>query len=177
MATISFALSSTATCPSTSPLASAQALTRCTAARPLARSCVRRSVFPSMATTCPAVGGATARTQAMNAAPKASGSSAAKTRPKVSWLGMPCGKARKVRSQGSRARPKVAMAVQPSPPQRTAHSPIVRIASSRCPFVRSTRGSGSAPQCALILVGAAGIAGTARTQSQRRCHRFSHQPI
>ena len=106
IAVISFDLSSTATCPSTSPLASAQALTRCSAALPFARSCERRSVFPSMATTCPTVCGATARTQATNAAPNAAGSSAAKTRPKVSWLGMPPGKARNDRSQGSRAWPR-----------------------------------------------------------------------
>ncbi len=150
-ATISLALSATATCPSTSPRWSAQALTRCSAALPLARSCERRSVLPSAASARAAVAGATARTQPANAASNAAGSRAAKTRPKVSWLGMPLGRARKVRRQPSRARPNVAMSVQPSPPHRMAHRPMVRMSMSGCARVRATRGSGSAPKCRLIL--------------------------
>jgi hypothetical protein len=153
MAVISFDFSATATCPSTSRLALAQALTRCRAARPASPARAPRSALPSMGTTCPAVPGATACTQARKQAWKASGSSAAKTRPKVSWQGIPPGSGRKVRSQGSFASANVTIPTKPSAPHSVAHRAIVRISSSRCCLVRSTRGSGRAAKCAVTLVG------------------------
>ena len=59
------------------------------------------------------------------AAVTAAGSRAAKTRPKVSWDGMPCGKARKVRSHGSLARPYVAISTNESAPLSTAQMAMV----------------------------------------------------
>lgn len=151
IAVIAFDLSSTATCPRTSPLAPAQALTRCSAACPSARSWERRRVLPSIATT-----GATARVQAMKQWPNAAGSRRAKSRPKVSWLGMPWGRPWKVRGHASLVRPNAAIAAHPSPPQITVHSAMVMMSSSRCSFVRSTRGSGRVATCVATLIGGSG---------------------
>jgi hypothetical protein len=52
-----------------------------------ARSKLRRSVFPSMATTSPCVTSEMASTHRMKQREKVPGSSAARTRPKVSWDG------------------------------------------------------------------------------------------
>ena len=60
----------------------------------------RRSALPSMATT--------------------SSASAAKSRLKVSWLGMPWGSSRKVRRQGSLVSPKSALSSKLSAPQSAA---------------------------------------------------------
>ena len=103
--------SAVATWPSTRPLAEAQALTRCSAALPRSRSCDRRAVLPSIATIPAGTSGPlTLRTQARKQARNSSGSSRAKTRPKVSCDGMPPGSARKVRSQASFAWPNVSIA-------------------------------------------------------------------
>src|SRR5205823_4968645 len=84
-------LGAVASCPSTSPLAVAQALTRCSASRPRRRSAERRSVLPSTAITWPAASPSTAWTQAMKHCWNSAGSSRANTRPKVSCDGMPPG--------------------------------------------------------------------------------------
>ncbi len=52
---------------------------------------------------------------------KATGSRAAKTRPKVSWEGMPPGRGRKARSQACLARPKAATSTQVSAPGAAEH--------------------------------------------------------
>ena len=156
IAVISLDLPSTASWPSTSPDSAAQARTRCSAARPVTSSREPRAVLPSRARSrgAPGRSGATAVAQARKQRPNAAGSSRAKTRPKVSWLGMPRGRARKVRSQGSLARPNAATATQLSAPHSTAHSAMVRISSSRWALVRATRGSGSAAKCRVMLVSA-----------------------
>jgi hypothetical protein len=56
IAVISLDFASGATWPKTNALALAQALTPCSAALPRSLSCERRSVFPSIAITWPAVG-------------------------------------------------------------------------------------------------------------------------
>ena len=65
----------------------------------------------------PAVATTSSRTQPRNAASKAAGSRAAKTRPKVACEGMPLGSARKVRSQAVLAVPNRATSTQVSAPQ------------------------------------------------------------
>jgi hypothetical protein len=69
------------------------------------------------------------------------GSRAAKTRPKVSWEGMPLGKSKKVRNQTSLAFPNSSISTQLSAPQITAHTAITMISSRWWCLVRSTRGS------------------------------------
>jgi hypothetical protein len=66
MAVISFDLSATLRCPNSTPLALAQALTRCKACCPLLSLPLPRTVFPSTATTCPLVRRNTPSTQRMN---------------------------------------------------------------------------------------------------------------
>ena len=144
MAVIALGLSSAATCPSTSPLPQAQALTRCSAALPS-----RARVPPGR---CPSVSGTTAPTQVRKQRWNAAGSSRAKTRPKVSWLGIPSGRARKVRSQATFARPNVATATRPSAPQSTAHTAMAIISTNRGAWPRSARGSCKDAKCSSILV-------------------------
>jgi hypothetical protein len=69
-------------------LAVAQALTRCSAPRPAARSCERRSVFPSKAMTSPGITERIASAQARKHASKACGAGTENTRPKVRKLGL-----------------------------------------------------------------------------------------
>jgi hypothetical protein len=60
---------------------------------------LRRKLLPSMATSFPPESSTSVAIQRRKTASKASGSSTAKTRPNVSWLGMPCGNSRKIFSQ------------------------------------------------------------------------------
>ena len=73
MAVVSLLLSSTASCPRTRRLLVAKAETRCSAARPLARSWLRRTVLPSMAIASRG-SGQQARTQSMKHAANRAGS-------------------------------------------------------------------------------------------------------
>jgi hypothetical protein len=73
MAVVSLVLSSTASCPRTRRLLVAKAETRCSAARPLARSWLRLTVLPSMAIASRG-SGQQARTQSMKQAANRSGS-------------------------------------------------------------------------------------------------------
>ena len=88
-AVISLLFAAVRSWPRTSRLPCAQALTRCTGPPPAPP--LRRRVLPSRARISP--GSAVRRlcVQAVNASANCAGSSAAKTRPKVSWLGMPWG--------------------------------------------------------------------------------------
>ncbi len=83
-----------------------------------------------MATTCPAVTRTVAWTQAKKRASKAAGSSAAKTRPKVSWEGMPLGRSRNWRRKVSLRRPNVSTATQVPAPAITAQMAIVTTSNS-----------------------------------------------
>ena len=137
MAVISLDFASVATCPSTSPLAVAQALTRCSGrlARPRDRasgaaSC-RRWPPPRPRPAAPT----TRLHPGQEAAPgTAAGSSRANTRPKVSCDGMPFGSARNVRSQaslrGRTSRPPPSRRPRRSP--RTARSSGCRATVRRC---------------------------------------------
>ena len=82
----------------------------------------------------------TAHTPARNRARNSSGYSSANTRANVSCDGITRGRHRNVRSEGSFARANVSTATQWCAPQITAHSAIVTMSTSRCSFVRSTRG-------------------------------------
>src|SRR5271157_4477078 len=73
MTVVSLVLSSTASCPRTRRLFVAKAETRCSAARPLDRSWLRRTVLPSMAIVSGG-SGQQARTQSMKQAANRSGS-------------------------------------------------------------------------------------------------------
>jgi hypothetical protein len=64
-----------------------------------------RNVLPSMATNLPPVAVWTASIQWVKQRWKAWGSRRLKTRPKVSWLGTPLGKGKKVLSQSNFLRP------------------------------------------------------------------------
>jgi hypothetical protein len=151
MATISFDLSSTANCP-----------------RPARSRTPRRSPYgaPPCRWSGRASGAASCRRARRparpsrhhrphpgeEAAPERAGSRRAKTRPKVSWLGMPSGKARNVRSHA----PSPARRSPPPPSRRPRRSPHTA-RSSRCPPAggpspRSTRGSGRGAKCAPMLV-------------------------
>jgi hypothetical protein len=148
IAVIAFDFPSTATWPSTTWLAVAQALTRWSGPFPAARSWRRRGVLPSMATTCPAVARTAARTQAGEQVPKAAGSRAAKARPQASGEGMPLGKPRDCRRNASLRRPNASIATQVSAPAVTARTAMGTISKSVGRLVRSTRGSGRAAKCA-----------------------------
>jgi hypothetical protein len=152
IAVISLDLASVATWPSTRPLAVAQALTRCSASLPVRRSCDRRRVLASTATTCSPGAPTTARTQRRKQRRISSGSSRPNTRPNVAWDGIPPGSARNVLSHACCSRPKVSTATQSSAPQSTAQSAMVTISTSGCTFDRSTRGSVSVAKCSLMLV-------------------------
>ena len=94
IAVISLDFSSTRRCASTRPLVFAQAETICTMAF-FPGTEVPRSALPSMATTSPAVSLAIDDTQAAKPFSNSSGSSAEKTRWKVSCEAMPPGSFRK----------------------------------------------------------------------------------
>ena len=108
MAVISLDLSSTATCPKVKWARVAQALTTCNGAQPLGALPERRRALPSMAMWPRSRDLARASTHCRKQAWKAWGSRRSKTRSKVSWEGMPLGRARKVCSQSWRRRPKAA---------------------------------------------------------------------
>lgn len=89
-----------AICPSTRRCSQPQALTLCSADRPLARSNERRGAFPSIATTPGSVSENVA-TNRWKAARNCSGSSRRNRRLKVSWLGRSFSNFRKPRRNGS----------------------------------------------------------------------------
>src|SRR5690606_13818212 len=99
--------------------------------------------FPSIATSFPAVPTERACTHAVKQALNAFGSSALSTRRKVSALGMPCRRSKKVSSHSCLARPNSSMSSQPSPTQIIVSSAMIKMFGSGCSRVRSTRGSGT----------------------------------
>ncbi len=90
-ATISFSWSATRRWPSTIPASVAHAEMVWRAACPCHRSCDRRAVLPSMAMIGAAsrASGTRVCIQSRSQAANGWGSSSAKTRPKVSWEGIP----------------------------------------------------------------------------------------
>lgn len=122
-------------------LSAAHALTRCR--HPLNVPLgAERTAFPSMATCRSPAASHTPVIHPATHLPNACGSSRANTRLKVSWLGMPFGRARSPCSQPSLAFPNASTSSHESAPQMTAHRAITRMSPSECFFVRSMRGSG-----------------------------------
>ena len=120
MAVISLEWSSVLTCPSATPLAVAHALTIWMGDLPFALSAELRTVLPSIATTCPSAASQTRFVHSMKRSWKFRASMMEKTRPKVSWDGIPLGSSRKVSNQSSLAFPKVSISTQLSAPAMTA---------------------------------------------------------
>ncbi len=141
IAVISFDLLSQACCPRSRRFSVAQALTICRGPLPAALSKDRRAVLPSMATTRPSVDSATACTHLTNPSCKARGLSSAKTRPKVSWEGMPLASSRKVRRNSSLLTPYLATSTQESAPEMTAKMVTAMISQRLCNRKCSRRGS------------------------------------
>ena len=99
---------------------------------PRSQACskLRRMLLPSTAISRPPEAPATADVQATKHRSKASGSRRAKTRPNVSWEGMPPGRSRNVLNHASFERPNTSTSAHPSAPQITAHSATTRMSCS-----------------------------------------------
>src|SRR6266568_8959770 len=116
----------------------------------VARSKETLRVLPSSETSVPLVSCATACVQDKKHAWKRCGLRRAKTRLKVSWEGIPCGKAKKVWSQARLLLPKSSISWKPSPPVKSVHKAMTRISRRLCFFVRSMRGSSKVRKCSTI---------------------------
>jgi hypothetical protein len=114
---------------------------------PDALSKLPRTVLPSMATTSPLVTWAMDATQLVKQRPKASGSSILKSRPNVSWDGMPLGSSKNVRNHFSLAFPNCSSSTQSSTPQMKPLRAIMNMSINRCRLVRSTLGSFKLAKC------------------------------
>jgi hypothetical protein len=120
MAVFSFDFAAVARCPRTRPAWAANALTRCKGVAPLSRPTTRLAVDgDDFAVRQP---GTTWPTQRRKAAANSSGSIAAKTRPNVSWQGMPCSSFRYFRSQSSFSFAQASISTKVSAPDRTAQT-------------------------------------------------------
>ena len=106
-AVISLLFSATNDWPRVSPFSVAQTLTRWRALWPA--STARRTALPSKATTSRSRCSLRPCVHSAKASAKTTGSSNWNTLLKVSWLAMPLGNGRNVRSHSSRDRPKSAM--------------------------------------------------------------------
>ena len=145
-AVISLLLSATFHCPSTSPLPSAQALTiYLTLWSPFN---ARRSALPSRATTSCATASRTLCVQPRKQSKKCSGLSAAKTRLKVSWEGIPPRSFRNVWNQSRLALPKSSMSLNVSAAHKSAQTAITRMSTRSWSLLRLMRGSGTRARCA-----------------------------
>ena len=116
---------------------------------PMYRSCERRTVLPSMATTSPCRTSLTASTHSVKQRSNCSASSMAKTLPKVSCEGMPLGNSSILRSHPSLRTPNASMSTQLSAPAMAPQSAMVRISISLWRLVRSIRGSTRLPKCSV----------------------------
>ena len=85
----------------------------------------------------------TASVHPRNASRKRSGSIAMNTARKVSWLGIPFGRARNVENQSSLLRPNCSISTKLSAPHTVAHTAMVRMSPRSCSLRRSTLGSGT----------------------------------
>ena len=111
-------------------LAVAQALTMWMAALPVAVSKLRRSVLPSMATTCPAVISCSAVIQLSRHFSNSAGLIAAKMALKRSCEGMPPARSRNRDSQARFLRPNSAIETKSSAPAMTAQRAMVTMLMS-----------------------------------------------
>ncbi len=138
----------------------AQALTRCSGRLQERGSPERRTVLPSGAITSGTAQPATTWTQRRNPASNWTGSIRAKTRPRVSCDGIPCGKASQSANHSRLARPHCATFTRDSAPLKTAQTVIVTISSNWCRLHREIRGSTrSQKQSAIRGADGTGIAG------------------
>src|ERR1700676_3853544 len=144
IAVISLDFSSTTSWPRNKRFSAAQALTICRGFLPLARSSVARAVLPSMATNWPSVLSCKASTHFRKQATKASPSTAANTRVKVSWQGVPSGNDKYFSSQARLLLPNFSMATQSLAPLTTAHSAMKMMSGRLYRLGRSRRGSSKA---------------------------------
>ena len=151
MAVILFDFSSTFTCPRTSRLAVAQALTLSMAALSIPWSCERRSTFPSIAISWPLITFLTVVIQRIKQAWNCSGSRRANTRVKVSCEGMPLGNSRNVWNHSILTLPNSSTSSQLSAPAIMAQMAMTRMSRSLCSLVRSMRGSVRSLKCCSIL--------------------------
>lgn len=151
-ATISFSPSSTPTVPTQSLLSVAQAFTTCRADLPSARSIVRRKVLPSMAMCSPPTPSHSESSQAARLVPNSKGTSRRKTRPSVSWDGMPCGSLRNSLSQDSWASPQISMCTQVSAPASVANNVSTMMSCNEFSLLRSSRGSGISSMNRLMVM-------------------------
>ena len=166
--------SSTLAWPNARPLAEAHTLTMWMACLPRVRSWERRTVLPSMATTSPWVSWATAWTHSIKQRWNCSGSSRAKTSPKVSWEGIPLGSSRKVLNHSSLQLPKSSISTQLSAPQIVPQMAIDTISKRWCRLVRSILGSSNAWK---YSTKGAPIASTITTPPQFRNHSYYFKQI
>ena len=120
----------------------AQALTRCRHPLNVSPSAARHAL-PSMAMALSPVAVERSAIHRPKQAAKILRSSAASTRLKVSWLGIPLFSGKYCLSHCSRASPKRAISSKLSAPQITAHRVTPRMSPSACFLVRFTRGSGT----------------------------------
>ena len=146
MAVISLDLSAVASWPSTRRWRAAQADTRWSGPRPLARSWQRRDVLPSMAM----MSGCPSRSVSTHSAKQLLNSSASMpfiTSLSVSWDGMPRSKGRKRRRNSSRASPQSLTSTKSSMPHSVAHSTTSRISRNGYSTRQPSRGSRRAAKC------------------------------
>ena len=120
MAVISLEWASVLTCQSATPLAVAHAPAMWMGDLPFALSAERRTVLPSIATTCHSVASQTRFVHSMKRSWKFRASMREKTRPKVSWDGIPLGSSRKVSNHSILALPKVSISPQMTAQMATA---------------------------------------------------------
>ena len=118
---ISLDFSSVLTCNSNKPCSLAQALTMWSGFFPFRRLCQQRDVFPSIDIiswqSLTSISSLNDWVHSIKHASKVDESSTEKTRPKVSWEGIPCGNSRNPRSQSSLLFPKLLNSTQLSAPQ------------------------------------------------------------
>ena len=106
MAVISLECASVLTCPSATPLAVAHASGIWMGDSPFALSAKRRTVLQSIAATCPCAASQIRFVHSMKMSWKFRAPMSEKTRPNVSWEGIPLGSSRNVSNRSSLAFPK-----------------------------------------------------------------------
>src|SRR3989304_6803577 len=152
----------------------------------LAASKLRRSVLPSMATTCPSVTSCNAVIQLNKHFSNSAGLMARKIALKRSWDGMPALRSRNFSRNFFFARPNSARATKSSAPQMTAHTAITRklisgyVPSRRLGSVTSEKYSSIAADFLagithLLAIGDS-VRRTASAKPNRACHVMPYYP-
>src|SRR5580692_6635733 len=147
MAVISLDFSSTLAWANVMPWSLDQMLTKCRQPRPAALSAVPREDLPSMEKCLKPSRSAKELIQAVKQFWKAIGFSTAKTRLKVSWLGMPLGSFRKRAKKSFFALPNSSMVYHESASHSTAHRAMTMTSVNSCLRARWSRGSRRGAKC------------------------------